>query len=360
MAFSFKDVFASLGKSAAPPTKVVGIDIGSASIKVVEIEKTDLGLTLKTYGELQLGPYVEQELGVAVALPLEQKTEALVDVIREANVQAKSGVLAMPLASSFVTVVPITIGVNEDLAAKIPVEAKKYIPIPLTEVLLDWVEIASRDEIEDSTKEVLLVAVQSEALAAYNELMASVKMTSQPPEIEVFSTIRALRSQQFNTTAIIDLGARVSKLYVVHNDMLERIHRVSAGGSTATKRLADLLGVSLSEAENIKRNYDKSNPHAADTKKAMTVTFDPVLQEFKRIIDQYEARTNQAIEAVIFTGGNAAFPDMAAFAQDALARPITIANPFTQVAYPAFMEDTLKQIGPTFAPSLGAALRVFE
>lgn len=361
MAFSFKDIFKSLGAGGTTPTKVVGIDIGSAAVKVVELEKTASAVTLKTYGELQLGPYDEQPLGQAVSLSQEKKTEALVDVIREANVQSGSGVLAMSLASSFVTVVPVSMGAGETLDSKIPIEAKKYIPIPLSDVMLDWVEIPIDVTKTESTKEILLVAVQTEAMNMYTSLMSTINMVSQPSEIEVFSTIRALYDRSAPTTVIIDLGARVSKLYVVHNGQLERIHRVSVGGARVTKRLSELLDIPLDEAENVKRNYvPDSDVRAADIKKSFTTTMLPVAQEFKRIIDQYERRTERSIDQVVCTGGAAGFADTEVFMQDQLGRPVALATPFSRVAYPAFMEDTLKKIGPTFSVSLGAALRVFE
>jgi len=92
MSFNFKRLFKPLKTNAiAGPKFVVGIDFGSSSVKVVELEQRDTLLALKTYGELQLAPYAEQPLGSCVQLPLQKRVEALVDVMREAKVTGSSG-----------------------------------------------------------------------------------------------------------------------------------------------------------------------------------------------------------------------------------------------------------------------------
>ena len=143
MAFSFAKIFSGVKGSTAAPTATVGIDIGSSSVKVVEIEQTDRALMLRTYGELQLGPYGGSPLGETVQLDATKQTEAIVDVLRESQVTTKHGALAMPLSSSFVTVVPVTLGPEEDMGSRVPVEAKKYIPLPLNDVTLNWNELTS-------------------------------------------------------------------------------------------------------------------------------------------------------------------------------------------------------------------------
>lgn len=315
---------------------------------------------LRTYGELQLGPYANTDLGQSVVLEESKKVAALVDVIREANVKANDGVLAMPLSSSFVTVITVNVGADEDITTKIPVEARKYIPVPMSDVVLDWSELPPIGKTKSSLVEVLLAAIQSESLTDYNNLMQAVQMTSQPSEIEVFSTIRALTHTGRTTSAIIDLGARVSKLYIVRDGNLERIHRVTTGGEAITKKLASLLNTSFIEAENVKRTTDKDSSSTSDVRKASQAVLEAPLQEFKRIIDLYEERIGAPIQATVLVGGVAAGYGVASYVTDVLGKEATIGAPFINVAYPAFMEDTVQALGPIFAPSLGAALRPFS
>ena len=363
MSFSLSQLFSkaqtATANVAGNTKSTVGIDIGSASVKVVEIEQTEQALMLRTYGQLQLGPYENKQLGQAVQLDTKQKTEAVVDVIREAQVNTHHGALAMPLSSSFMTVIPIRLTDGEDIESRIPVEAKKFVPVPLTDVTLDWTELPVSDD-RVQIPEVMLAAIENKALDEYKAVLGAVGMTSEPAEIEAFSLLRSLWKQSDTTLAIIDIGARTTKLYIARDETIERIHRVAVGGEHITVRISELLHQSFAEAENNKRSYTKESPEARDIHKTMASVIDSPLSEFRRLIQQYEARIGEPIARVVFSGGVSASPYFLAYAKDRIGREVEIGNPFGKVAYPAFMEDTLTQITPLFGVSLGAALRQFQ
>lgn len=359
MALSFKKLFGNTNK-VLTPERVVGIDLGASSVKVVEIQKQDDVLTLATYGELQLGPYGEQALGSAVQLSLKQKTEAVVDVLRESKVQAKSAIFTMPLPSSFITTFSITANGDEDIDPRVRVEARKYIPVPISDVILEWTELPPLGQVPKTVHDIFLVAVQNEAQQEQLQLKQSVGMTADPSEIEIFSTLRALSKSADGSLAIIDLGAQTSKLYIANKGLIRKTHRVFAGGAQVTAALANSLSIPYEQAENIKRGYQEGLEHAAEVKKIFTNSFDRPLQEFKRVMQQYEVRAGAPIDRVVVTGGSAAFADIEAYASYLLDRTIERANAFNKIAYPAFMEDMLTEIAPSFSVALGAALRTYE
>ncbi len=364
MSFDLKKIFSSITKpSTLQSKKVVGIDFGSSSVKVVEIESREDVLTLTTYGELQLAPYGEGlTLGNTVKLPLHKRVEAVVDVMRESGVTARNAVLALPLADSFVTVMSLPASVSEDIAPRVNVEARKYIPVPITDVALEWSEIPQKEGNDSPalTRDVLLVAIQNTALSDMQSILDSIEMISKPSEIELFSTLRAVTLSTDTSLAVIDVGAQTSKLYIAESGFLNRIHRVQTGGAAVTQAIANELNISFEDAENIKRNYSPESEHAELIKKNMAATFDRALQEFKRVINQYELRTGVPVARVVLTGGATVYPEFGAFTSYALDREVTRSNPFAKIAYPAFMEDTLTAISPIFAVALGAALRQFE
>lgn len=361
MAFSLRTLFSSVQeKASAGAPKTVGIDFGSSSVKVVEIEETEKALTLRTYGELQLGPYNAAPLGDAVQLPQKKRIEAIVDVMRESGASAQKGVLVIPLTVSFMTVMPVTAKEDEDISSKIAIEARKYIPIPLTDVALDWVEIAGGNGKNTTMREVMVAAIEHATMRDYKDTLQAIGLASQPSEIEAFSLVRALNRTSDTTLAVLDLGARTSKLYIARNGSIERIHRIASGGVAITKRLAELKNISFEEAENLKRSYQDDAEAARDIQKATTSVLDSVFLECKRIMDQYETRMGEPIARTVLSGGVAAFVGTPAFARDALSREVEIGNPFDKLAYPAFMEDTLADIAPSFGVSIGAALRHFS
>lgn len=364
MSFSIKGAFGLL-KSEQSETRSeqrsVGIDVGSSSIKVVELHQTDAALTLSTYGELQLGPYSDKAVGTAIKFDHEQASRALVDVVRESGAVAKKGVLAIPLASSFLTTVSLTAADDVEVAKMIPVEARKYIPIPLNEISLDWSEISQTENETDKTitRNILMAAIQNQSLSHFQRLLADVGMLSQPIEIEAFSTIRAVVKDTTTATAIIDLGASLSKLYVVKGFNLQKIHRVKVGGEMITKRISDLQSVQFGDAERIKREMALDPTYEKDVKTAMKSILERPFQEFKRVIQQYETQSGETIKQIHLVGGGTALAPLAAYVSDVFAAEPVAVNVFDKVAYPAFMEDTLKELGPSFAVALGAAMRPF-
>ena len=116
--------------------------------------------------------------GKLVTLEPEKLTEALVDVIRESSVKANDGVLAIPLTSSFVTVIPITVKEGETLDSKIRIEARKYIPVPLSDVTFDWSALHEYGDKKAKVHEVLMAAIQNDAFERFQKLMSAVKMVS--------------------------------------------------------------------------------------------------------------------------------------------------------------------------------------
>lgn len=358
MAFSLGTLFSSLKSSVHPSHSAVGIDLGSSSVKVTEIEATEQALTLRTYGELQLGPYASAALGDTVKLEQQKRIESIVDVIREAGVTTNTGVLAIPMAVSFMTVIPVATQNGDDLGSKVAVEARKYIPMPLAEVAFDWTELSATGTGEN-LREVLVAAIEHTTVREYTDVLEGVGMASQPSEIEIFSLIRALSRNDDTTVAFIDLGAQTAKLAITRGGTIERIHRVVAGGALISDRIAEARNISFEEAENLKRTYTSDAEYATDVRKATTTVLDAPFQEFKRIIDQYESRIGEPIKRTVLAGGVSAYADITALTRDALGREVEVGNPFDKLAYPAFMEETLTHIAPSFAVSTGAALRYF-
>jgi type IV pilus assembly protein PilM len=128
-------LFSSLFKKES---SVLGIDIGSSAIKVVQIKKKRGRAVLETYGELALGPYAGIEVGRSTNLPVDRIIQAVKDILRESKTTTNLCGLALPLSSSLITFISIPPVDEKQLDGVIKLEARKYIPVPLNEVLLDW------------------------------------------------------------------------------------------------------------------------------------------------------------------------------------------------------------------------------
>lgn len=357
---SLADLFFTSPEKSADSKRVVGIDMGSSSIKVVEVQERKGILTLTTYGELQLGPYAEKEIGQSVDLEVKKEQQALLDIIREAAVKAEEAVFAMPLTSSFVTTINFQASASDDISSRVRVEARKYIPVPINEVALDWAEI-ELDQVGDKTeRHILVAAIQNEALNRFKILMQFAKLGDPPTEIECFSALRGVYQAEEENVAVIDIGAVSTKLYIARKGLLQRMHRVRSGGAVVTKRLSSTLEVSFEEAEIIKRNITKQDKNFHDAKKANHSCYDRAMVEFRQLIKEHERNLDTKMTKVYLAGGGSLFPTTKSLIEESLQMPVEYVNPFNKVAYPAFMEDTIADIAPSFHTALGAALRKFE
>ena len=118
---------------------VLGIDIGSSAVKVVQIKKEKGVAVLETYGSLAIGPYVEgAEIGQYANANEEVLHTVLSALLQEAKVTASLACVSIPFHSSLISLIEVPALSDEKIAQTIPFEAKRYIPVPLEDVSLDW------------------------------------------------------------------------------------------------------------------------------------------------------------------------------------------------------------------------------
>ena len=139
-----------------------------------------------------------------------------------------------------------------------------------------------------------------------------------------------------------------------------RMHRVRAGGSVATEAIAKHLELDFSTAEEKKVQVDRAQADFTKYQQAHHQSYDRAFREFGQVLREYEQKTGSMIDMVYLTGGGALFPGTDKYLAESLERDVRRADPFAKVAYPAFMEDVMAKIGPTFTVALGAALRGFD
>lgn len=344
-------------QSATAPSSVIGVDIGSSSIKVVELEDREGVVTLVTYGEVQLGPYAGKSLGEVVHLNPKQEQEALVDVVRESAVKSRDAVFAMPLSASFISSTTMQADPEADLSAMVRIEARKLIPASLSEVTLDWAELETVSK-QQTGRPVLIAAIQNGAIERFNILMQFSGFGDAPTEIECFSTNRAAAKKK--NSVIIDFGAASTKMYLSHQGVLNRMHRVNTGGAQTTQKLAEALEIDFEEAENEKLQLQPDDEHYQTLHGIYTKQYGRAMREFRQVFEHYQLDTGATFDEVLICGGASSFAGASKIVQEAFSLDVDHIDPFKSVAYPAFMEDTMEMVGPLFVPALGAALRAFE
>ncbi|MDO8593705.1 MAG: type IV pilus assembly protein PilM [bacterium] len=351
---------------AKKESSVLGVDIGSSSLKVVQLRKDHGKAVLETYGELALGPYGGGEVGQATNLSAEQITETLKDLLREAKVTTKNCGVSIPFARSLLTLVDLPYRASqEEQKTVIELEARKYIPVPISEVQLDWFIVPrsspSQPGVPQSsgsgTVEVLLVAVHNDELSLLQTVTAGAGLSASFYEIEIFSTIRATVDDPVKPVMVIDVGAASTKTYVVEHGVVALSHSIGTGSQDITRAIAISGNVSIARAEALKKEEGLGGNGALGSPE---LVFSRIFSEVRRVLIQYETEHKKSITSIVFTGGGGVTKELGAYAKNTFSIDVRIADPFAKTEAPAFMRPVLEDIGPEFAVAVGLALRKLE
>ena len=361
----FSDLLKKENKSA------LGIDIGSSSIKVVQLKRDGEKAILETYGELALGPYGGASIGQSVNLDTEKMVQAVNDLLneKEVGITTKKCGLAIPFKASLLSVVQMPKLGDKEMATMVSIEARKYIPVPISEVTIDWSIIPKRenDDLLHSennqikTVDVLLVAIHNNIINQYKEIVSETNLDARFFEIEVFSSMRAVLEGVNAPVMIFDMGASTTKLYIVERGLVESSHTVNKGSQEITQNIARFLNISTEEAEVIKRSVGMGKTvDGLDLKPTVSVIAETIFTEANRFLFEYQKKNNRNIKYVYLTGGGSALKGFNSLAQENFKVEVISGNPFEKVEVPAFLEDILRVTGPEFTVAVGIALRCLQ
>lgn len=354
----------------------VGIDVGSSAIKVVEIKRKGGKAVLETYGAIALGPYDDLEAGRVTNLSVEKISTAVQEVLKQSGVSSKAAALSIPVQSSLIFTISLPAKIQaSEIAAIVPTEARKYIPVPITEVSIDYFilpkkepsyiemnkEAGSQDQDNGDKTNVLVVATQNDAVSRYRSIVSQCGLSASFFEIEIFSSIRANFEHELSPVLLVDFGASRTKLSIVEFGMVRNYHTIDRGGADISNAISQSLSIPFSEAEKLKKDFglfgDPADKNLADIIK---VHIDYIFSEINNVLLGYEKQNDKTISKMIFTGGGSLMKGLKEVAANNFRAEIENGYPFSKVDAPAFLEKVLTTMGPEFAVALGLALRKLQ
>lgn len=371
MANFLDNFFNNFSKTKSP--SVIGIDIGSSSIKVVQLKRQKGRVILETYGEIALGPYAKTDVGRSTKLTSDKVAEALNDVLREANISTVDSAISIPMRSSMVSIITLPKLDEKQLSQMVPIEARKYIPVPISEVSLDWFVIPKLESEDDRMEEVdgkkivmsdiLVVAIHNDVLNDFSKIVTLSKLNTTFFEIEMFSAIRSSIEAEdvSNSVLVFDMGASAIKIYIVERGIIKESHSINKGSQDITLNIASALSVSIEHAEKLKRNFG-NNTTEQDKKieEIIDLTLSPIFGQTNATIVNYGRRFKKIVSKMILVGGGCLLNGIRERAEEKMGIPVVIANPFSRTQTPAFLQEVLSQTGSAFAVSVGLALRKIQ
>ena len=302
MAFSLNNSLASIsGWLGGKDQGVLGLDLGSSSFKVVQIKKDKERAILQTYGELSIGPYADKKVGQSVMLSEEKMIEAVADLLKESNVKTKRATVAIPLKASFVTTISLPMVEGKNMEEVIKLEARRYIPVPISETVFDWKILPdNNEEVNESDDEnvkkdqmmsVLLVAIHKDTVDQYKRMIAKLGIELESFEIEIFSAVHSSLSREIAPILVVDFGASTTKIAVVDHGMVRMVHTINKGSQDLTLAISHSLNIEFDRAEDMKKEVGlSSKPEHKEFVDVMKPILQYIFSEANRAILDYQKK----------------------------------------------------------------------
>ncbi|MCH8048753.1 pilus assembly protein PilM [Patescibacteria group bacterium] len=206
-----------LGSFKFIPKSFLGVDIGTSSIKVVELSRWGTKKSLKNYGEIRSEVLYDKPFRTAekssLLLSSKDIARALLGILEEAKIETKDAVFSIPDFSSFFTHFELPPMTKEELPEAVRYEARKHIPLPFSEVTFDWQILnKKRFGLPKEPVRILMVAVPNELINQYQEIALLAKLRLSTLEAEVFGLIRSSLKNEEESVVMLDMGAQTTRL----------------------------------------------------------------------------------------------------------------------------------------------------
>lgn len=358
-------------------TSYVGVDLGSGGIKLVELQNEKGRGRLVTYGFTDRAPD-EQPLNLVDA---EKPTaDLLKSVAEKAKVTTKKAVTGLPISAVFSAVVAVPKGNDKEMTEAVQWQAKKLIPVPLEEMVLDFKVIGQAAAVPGkksddpatlaaapgTTVPVLITGASKSMVQKYVAVFRQAGLDLVSLETEAFALIRSLVGKDKAPTMIVDMGSVRTNIVIVENAVPYVTRSLDLGGVNLTKAMSTALSVDMQRAEELK--CEAKNAAIAFPEQGVPKIFEPTLipmvTELKYSMNLYSGQGDDApqktIEKVILTGGAAMLPGLAQYFSAQLGVRVYAGDPWARVVIPDDLRTVLEEIGSRFAVPIGLAMRDIE
>ena len=343
---------------------MLGVDIGTSAIRVVELAKHGEQEKLVNYGFVSLGPLgaesVKKMKKDTLLLSSKKIAEILSSILKVAGVQTKQAIFSIPDFATFFISFTLPSMSREEIPQAVEFEARRHVPLPLSEVTLDWMitkgDISGR---KIGSMEILLVGVPHATIEQYTNVAELCQLNLLSLEAEVFGLVRALMKGNQKVVALIDMGAQSTTCSIVDGQKLRFSHSFDIAGNDLTERLSQSFGLDYQAAERLKRKQGLLKGKE-DTRKVLSPLLDLMVSEVEKVVQSFYQQEGKEIESYIMSGGSAYLPGLKDHLSESFKKDIKIARPFGHMVYPPILEGVIKEISPAFSVVVGMASRGLE
>jgi type IV pilus assembly protein PilM len=340
--------------------QLVGLDIGSSTIKAVELKSTKAGYELVSFGTEALAQDTVVD-GAIMDAP--QVANAISKIFDAQHIKIKNVATSVSGHSVIVKRVWLPLMSEEELFERINSEASQHIPFDILDVSLSYQLLESMD----SQMDVLLVAVKKDKILNHTNVLAQAGKTPVVVDIDAFALQNCFEvnyePDAGQTVALLNIGASVMNINIVRGGVPLFTRDVSVGGNQFTDALQKELDLSFDDAERLKKG--DTLPSVTDDQKQQILrsVSDILTLEIQKTFDFFRATASgESIQRIVVAGGTARVPGLVDLLREEFAMPVEELNPFRRVLVnPAkHSDDQIREMAPRLAIAVGLALRSFD
>ena len=338
---------------------VIGLDIGTNSIKLLEIEESKGGLRLKNFGISSLpkdsivnGSILNHD---AIVNTIQQLTSNL-------KVKAKNVVASISGHPVIIKKITMPLTSDEELEESIKFEAEQYIPFDLEEVNIDF-QILNVDEEKADQMNVMLVAAKKVMIDDYTKLLNDAGLKPVILDVDVFALENAFgvnySIEENQSVALVDIGASTININITKEGISTFTRDVFLGGNQITEELQKQFGISFEEAESLKTGKDFDATEYQGGKDVIKQGCENIASEIQKSLDFYSSSTYESINKIYLSGGTSKTPYLKDIIEKQANIPTEIIDCIRNIKYDekTFDPEYIKDITPFASIGVGLALR---
>lgn len=339
----------------------LGIDIGDSSLKMVELKKRGRKIQLSNYAFSEN----VRDLNFNKIEDINYLAQAISKVMKEAGLKARRATVSLPTFAVFSSIISVVVNDKKQLAQIVSDEARKVIPLPLEEMILDWKVVPDKNgKIPNSgNMQVFLTGSPKKLVKKYVNIFKKAGLALASLETETFSLVRSLVGDDKSPIMIVEIGANSTDLSIIKGSIPVLNRSLSVCASTITQDLSEKLGISYAQADQFKLDLSSSmdvNNTSEKLPKTIMQTIEPIVTEMKYLMDFYHSQNSQPLEKVVLSGGGSLLFNLTSYLSQRLDIKVIIGDPWSRIDYPKEIKPVLVEVGPKLAVAIGLAMREIE
>lgn len=333
------------------PNSFLGLDIGSSSVKLVELVNRRARIEVAAYAQVDVPNLLIQPQTDGEAA-IHRMADAIALALDRAGVATDTVIAALPNSIVFSTQLTLPALPESEIEKAVNFAAKDVVPADLSETYLAWSHVGA------AGGPVFVTAAPKEIVERYLKLMKVLQLHVQALEVETFALVRALFDKADSAEGlIVDIGDRTTTFHIIAAGTPRVSYSVDQGGFTLTEHISASLNISRTEAEKQKTSHGLDPSGGKPLQEATESALAPLAEQARNVIELYASQGERPLWRSILIGGGANLKGIAAYWEKAIGHKTAVGNPWRGLSYPQSLESRLHLLGPTFAVAAGLAQR---